>query len=57
MRWDYKMQVVMYFITLAKWTLKTFDTATNSSQMLEANFTEYLNGFSKNVQEIIENLN
>lgn len=43
------------FYNTSKWTLqKLFDTATNSSQMLEANFTEYLNGFSKNVQEIIE---
>ncbi|MGJ0321553.1 type I restriction-modification system subunit M [Aliarcobacter cryaerophilus] len=43
------------FYNTSKWTLqKLFDTATNSAQMLEANFTEYLNGFSKNVQEIIE---
>jgi len=43
------------FYNTSEWTLqKLYDTATNSSQMLEANFTEYLNGFSKNVQEIIE---
>lgn len=43
------------FYNTSKWTLqKLYDTATNSSQMLEANFIEYLNGFSKNVQEIIE---
>lgn len=43
------------FYNTSKWTLqKLFDTATNSSAMLEANFTEYLNGFSANVQEIIE---
>jgi len=43
------------FYNTSKWTLqKLYDTATNSSQMLESNFTEYLNGFSKNVQEIIE---
>lgn len=43
------------FYNTSKWTLqKLYDTATNSTQMLEANFTEYLNGFSKNVQEIIE---
>ncbi|MEA3315796.1 MAG: N-6 DNA methylase [Campylobacterota bacterium] len=43
------------FYNTSKWTLqKLYDTATNSSQILEANFTEYLNGFSKNVQEIIE---
>lgn len=43
------------FYNTSKWTLqKLYDTATNSQQMLESNFTEYLNGFSKNVQEIIE---
>ncbi len=43
------------FYNTSKWTLqKLYDTATNSAQMLEANFTEYLNGFSKNIQEIIE---
>ena len=43
------------FYNTSKWTLqKLFDTATNSSAMLDANFTEYLNGFSANVQEIIE---
>lgn len=43
------------FYNTSKWTLqKLYDTATNSSQMLEANFTEYLNGFSSNVQEIVE---
>ena len=43
------------FYNTSKWTLqKLYDTATNSSQILEGNLTEYLNGFSKNVQEIIE---
>lgn len=43
------------FYNTSPWTLqKLFNTATNSIQMLEANFIEYLNGFSKNVQEIIE---
>jgi type I restriction enzyme M protein len=43
------------FYNTSRWTLqKLYDTATNSSSLLEANFTEYLNGFSKNVQEIIE---
>ena len=43
------------FYNTSKWTLqKLYLTATNSSQMLEANFIEYLNGFSQNVQEIIE---
>ncbi|NLY03617.1 MAG: SAM-dependent DNA methyltransferase, partial [Campylobacter sp.] len=40
---------------ISHWTLqKLFDTSTNSIQLLEANFLEYLNGFSKNVKEIIE---
>jgi len=43
------------FYNTSKWTLQRLhDTATNSQQLLEANFTEYLNGFSPNVQEIIE---
>ncbi|MDD3499034.1 MAG: class I SAM-dependent DNA methyltransferase [Sulfurovum sp.] len=43
------------FYNTSKWTLqKLYDTATNSAQILEANFTEYLNGFSSNVIEIID---
>ena len=43
------------FYNTSKWTLqKLYDTATNSSAILEANFTEYLNGFSQNVTEIID---
>ena len=43
------------FYNTSKWTLqKLHDTATNSSAILEANFTEYLNGFSQNVTEIID---
>ena len=43
------------FYNTSKWTLQRLhDTATNSQQLLEANFSEYLNGFSPNVQEIIE---
>jgi len=43
------------FYNTSRWTLqKLYNTATNSSKMLEANFIEYLNGFSKNVQEIID---
>jgi type I restriction enzyme M protein len=30
------------------------DTATNNQQILQANFEDYLNGFSGNVKEIIE---
>ena len=38
------------FYNTSKWTLqKLYHTATNSSAILEANFTEYLNGFSQNV--------
>ena len=43
------------FYNTSPWTLKRlYDTATNSQQMLEANFGEYLDGFSPNVKEIIE---
>jgi type I restriction enzyme M protein len=43
------------FYNTSKWTLqKLYDTATNSSAILEANFTEYLNGFSSNVIEIVQ---
>lgn len=43
------------FYNTSKWTLqKLYNTATNSSAILEANFTEYLNGFSQNVTEIID---
>lgn len=43
------------FYNTSEWTLqKLHDTATNSSAILEANFTEYLNGFSQNVTEIID---
>ena len=43
------------FYNISKWTLQELkDTATNSQQVLQANFEEYLNGFSENVKEIIE---
>lgn len=43
------------FYNTSKWTLKQLkDTATNSQQILEENFQEYLNGFSENVKEIID---
>jgi len=43
------------FYNISEWTLqRLYDTATNSGQLLEANFIDYLNGFSPNVQEIIE---
>ena len=43
------------FYNTSKWTLrKLHDTATNNQQILVENFTEYLNGFSPNVKEIIE---
>lgn len=43
------------FYNTSKWTLqKLHDTATNSQQILQQNFEEYLNGFSPNVKEIIE---
>lgn len=43
------------FYNTSKWTLQMLhDTATNSQQILLANFEDYLNGFSDNVKEIIE---
>ena len=43
------------FYNVSKWTLTSlYNTATNNRQILLANFDEYLNGFSSNVQEIIE---
>ncbi|MEQ3499469.1 class I SAM-dependent DNA methyltransferase [Tenacibaculum sp. SSH1-16] len=46
------------FYNTSKWTLqKLHDTATNSQQLLQANFEEYLLGFSSNVREIITKFN
>lgn len=43
------------FYNISKWTLqKLHDTTTNSQQILQANFEDYLEGFSPNVKEIIE---
>ncbi|HIB49505.1 MAG TPA: SAM-dependent DNA methyltransferase [Flavobacteriaceae bacterium] len=43
------------FYNTSKWTLQQLkDTATNSAQLLQANFEDYLNGFSPNVKEIIQ---
>ena len=43
------------FYNISEFTLqKLHDTATNSQQILQANFEDYLNGFSPNVKEIIE---
>jgi type I restriction enzyme M protein len=43
------------FYNTSKWTLQQLkDTATNSTQILQANFEDYLNGFSPNVKEIIQ---
>lgn len=56
--WDEKglMEVSGYvFYNTSKWTLQRLhNTATNSQQLLQANFEDYLNGFSSNVKEIIE---
>ena len=42
------------FYNTSKWTLQLLhDTATNSQQLLESNFKEYIDGFSINVKEII----
>lgn len=46
------------FYNTSQWTLQRLhDTATNSQQILQANFEDYLNGFSPNVKEIIEKFN
>jgi type I restriction enzyme M protein len=46
------------FFNTSPWTLqKLHATATNSQQLLEANFIEYLEGFSPNVKEIIQKFN
>lgn len=43
------------FYNTSDWTLqRLYDTATNSQQLLQANFEDYLSGFSANVKEIIE---
>lgn len=43
------------FYNTSKWTLQRLqNTATNSQQILQVNFQEYLNGFSPNVKEIVE---
>ena len=43
------------FYNTSEWTLQRLhDTATNNQQILQANFEDYLNGFSTNVKEIIE---
>jgi type I restriction enzyme M protein len=43
------------FYNTSPWTLQRLhDTSTNSQQLLQANFEDYLNGFSNNVKEIIE---
>jgi type I restriction enzyme M protein len=46
------------FYNTSDWTLQRLhDTATNNQQILQANFEDYLNGFSKNVREIIDKFN
>ena len=43
------------FYNTSEWTLQRLhNTATNSQQLLQANFEDYLNGFSGNVKEIID---
>jgi type I restriction enzyme M protein len=43
------------FYNISSWTLQRLhDTATNNQQILQANVEDYLDGFSKNVKEIIE---
>ncbi|AFM02671.1 type I restriction-modification system methyltransferase subunit [Bernardetia litoralis DSM 6794] len=46
------------FYNTSKWTLQSLkETTTNSKQIIQANFEEYLNGFSENVKEIIDKFN
>jgi len=46
------------FYNISEWTLQRLqNTATNSQQLLLANFEDYLNGFSPNVKEIVEKFN
>ncbi|QHT65407.1 SAM-dependent DNA methyltransferase [Rhodocytophaga rosea] len=46
------------FYNISEWTLQRLqNTATNSQQILQGNFEDYLNGFSANVREIIEKFN
>jgi type I restriction enzyme M protein len=46
------------FFNTSEWTLRKLkETATNSQQILLANFEDYLNGFSDNVKEIISKFN
>jgi len=43
------------FYNTSQWTLlRLKETATNNQQILQANFDDYLNGFSNNVKEIID---
>jgi type I restriction enzyme M protein len=43
------------FYNTSDWTLQRLhDTATNNQQILQANFEDYLKGFSNNVKDIIE---
>ncbi len=43
------------FYNTSVWTLQRLhNTATNNQQILQANFEDYLNGFSSNVKEIVE---
>jgi type I restriction enzyme M protein len=46
------------FYNTSKWTLnKIQKVATNNQQIIVANLTEYINGFSENVKEIIDKFN
>jgi len=46
------------FYNTSEWTLQRLrTTASNNQQILQANFEDYLNGFSSNVKEIIDKFN
>lgn len=43
------------FYNISKWTMQLLsDTSINSKQIISANFKEYLDGYSPNVQEILD---
>lgn len=57
---DYPLEKASGFVfyNTSKWTLKQLHlSANNNNQILLTNFEEYLNGFSKNVKEIIHCFN
>ena len=45
------------FFNTSKWTLnRLYNTADNNNDLLNDNFLEYINGFSSNVKEVLNNV-